>query len=529
MKFIQIKNFRSLKDTGNIELKPITVLVGKNSAGKSTFIRTFPLFKQSVEERTRTPILLYSRTGVDFGTFQDVKSIFANKNDYLEYKFTIPSVNINKIIRRNALYHYSFLNNLSDSKESDISISMKINSDSKDTPVLKILELEIFNNTIALIFDDKKHIIEKLYFNNEIINLDLPLSYFNRGFIADRFTFRDTKSNRIRYDLEDYFEEKLLNLISSKVRKGTSSDNIMNILKRITFLNFKNDFYKHLLEQKTNLDTWNKKVKKLTIDSDFFKKLYLYTFLYSLENILQYTNNYLREIFHQVKYMAPVRATAERYYRIQDLAIDEVDPHGQNLPMFIGSLSEKMMKNFQNWTENNFGFKVKIKRIEGHYSIKIVHDDNFEVNISDMGFGYSQILPIITQLWYSSEQRDRVLHPRLRDVPIIFVIEQPELHLHPEFQAKFADVIVKIINSIDINNIDNKKLNMKLIIETHSQTIINRLGLNITKKRIDKNKINIVIFNKLTENEPTEISTAIFDDDGLLENWPIGFFKPSSL
>jgi predicted ATPase len=199
------------------------------------------------------------------------------------------------------------------------------------------------------------------------------------------------------------------------------------------------------------------------------------------------------------------------------------------LPMFIGSLSEKMMKNFQNWTENNFGFKVKIKRIEGHYSIKIVHDDNFEVNISDMGFGYSQILPIITQLWYSSEQRDRVLHPRLRDVPIIFVIEQPELHLHPEFQAKFADVIVKIINSIDINNIDNKKLNMKLIIETHSQTIINRLGLNITKKRIDKNKINIVIFNKLTENEPTEISTAIFDDDGLLENWPIGFFKPSSL
>jgi AAA15 family ATPase/GTPase len=232
MKFIQIKNFRSLKDTGNIELKPITVLVGKNSAGKSTFIRTFPLFKQSVEERTRTPILLYSRTGVDFGTFQDVKSIFANKNDYLEYKFTIPSVNINKIIRRNALYHYSFLNNLSDSKESDISISMKINSDSKDTPVLKILELEIFNNTIALIFDDKKHIIEKLYFNNEIINLDLPLSYFNRGFIADRFTFRDTKSNRIRYDLEDYFEEKLLNLISSKVRKGTSSDNIMNILKR---------------------------------------------------------------------------------------------------------------------------------------------------------------------------------------------------------------------------------------------------------------------------------------------------------
>ena len=63
MESIRIKNFRSLQDTGNIDLKPITILVGKNSAGKSTFLRTFPLFKQSVEERTKAPILLYSRNG----------------------------------------------------------------------------------------------------------------------------------------------------------------------------------------------------------------------------------------------------------------------------------------------------------------------------------------------------------------------------------------------------------------------------------------------------------------------------------
>jgi predicted ATPase len=523
MKSIQIKNFRSLSDTGNIELKPITVLVGKNSAGKSTFVRTFPLFKQSVEERTRTPILLYSRNGVDFGTFQDVKSIFATDDDYLEFKFTIPSVEINEIIRRNSFLYYS-LNEIAEAITIDISITMKINADSKDTPILEILELEIFDNTITLMFDVKKHIVEKIYINNEIIEIDMDLSYFNRGFIADRFIFRDTKTNRIRYDLEDYFEEKLFRLISSKVRKGTSSDNINNILKRVTILNFKKDFLSYIKDQKTNSTTWDKKINNLNIDDKFFNKLYEYTFLYNLENILQYTNSYFRETFHQVKYIAPVRATAERYYRIQDLAIDEVDPHGQNLPMFIGSLSDSMMKKFQNWTEENFGFKVKIKRIEGHYSIKIVYDDDFEVNISDMGFGYSQILPIITQLWYSSEQRDRIVHPRLRDIPIIFVIEQPELHLHPEFQAKFADVIVKIIN-----NIEKRKITIKLIIETHSQTIINRLGLNISDKRIDKNKINIVIFNKLNENEPTRVSTANFDNDGLLENWPIGFFKPSSL
>jgi len=523
MKSIQIKNFRSLRDTGNIKLKPITVLVGKNSAGKSTFLRIFPLFKQSVEERTRTPILLYSRSGVDFGTFQDIKSIFASDDDYLEFKFAISEIDINnRIVRRNIFYfNDSTIDNL---QKSDITVTMKISSDSTDTPILEILEIEIYDNEIRLDFDTKKHNVEKIYINQDEIKLDLPLSYFNRGFIADRFIFKDTKSNRMRYDLEDYFEKKLLKLISSKVRKGTSEDNISKILRRIAILSNKNDFLTHMKSQKTTSKMWDKNIKNLSEESNFFQILYQYILLYYLQDILQYTNNYIREMFHQVKYIAPVRATAERYYRIQDLAIDEVDPHGQNLPMFLGSLSDGMMRYFQEWTEENFGFKVKIKRIEGHYSIKIVHDDKFEVNISDMGFGYSQILPIITQLWYSSEQKGRVIHPRMRDIPIIFVIEQPELHLHPEFQAKFADVIVKIIN-----NIQDRRLNIKLIIETHSQTIINRLGLNIANQNIDKEKINIIIFNKKNENEPTEVSTAVFDDDGLLENWPIGFFKPSSL
>ena len=49
MQSIEIKNLRSLKDTGRVELKPITLLVGANSSGKSTFLRTFPLLKQGLK------------------------------------------------------------------------------------------------------------------------------------------------------------------------------------------------------------------------------------------------------------------------------------------------------------------------------------------------------------------------------------------------------------------------------------------------------------------------------------------------
>lgn len=65
---IRIQNLRSLVDTGDIELKPLTILVGRNSVGKSTFARTFPLIRQSCEAQKKSPVLWYGRL-VDFGDF----------------------------------------------------------------------------------------------------------------------------------------------------------------------------------------------------------------------------------------------------------------------------------------------------------------------------------------------------------------------------------------------------------------------------------------------------------------------------
>ena len=73
LKAIQIKNVRSLVDTGAVPLSPITVLVGENSSGKSTFLRTFPLVKQSIMKRTDGPLLWAGDLDdyVDFGSFSE--------------------------------------------------------------------------------------------------------------------------------------------------------------------------------------------------------------------------------------------------------------------------------------------------------------------------------------------------------------------------------------------------------------------------------------------------------------------------
>ena len=67
---VRIEGLRSLTDTGFIDIKPLTILVGENSSGKSTFLRFFPLLKQSFEANTSGPILW---TGyVNFGTYREV-------------------------------------------------------------------------------------------------------------------------------------------------------------------------------------------------------------------------------------------------------------------------------------------------------------------------------------------------------------------------------------------------------------------------------------------------------------------------
>lgn len=45
---IRLQHYRCLEDTGYLSVKPITVLVGANSSGKSSFLKYFALLKQSV-------------------------------------------------------------------------------------------------------------------------------------------------------------------------------------------------------------------------------------------------------------------------------------------------------------------------------------------------------------------------------------------------------------------------------------------------------------------------------------------------
>ncbi|EIJ0962223.1 AAA family ATPase, partial [Vibrio vulnificus] len=235
---------------------------------------------------------------------------------------------------------------------------------------------------------------------------------------------------------------------------------------------------------------------------------------------LNLCNELLVSELREVKYIAPLRATAERYYRFQDFRVNELDHTGSNLAMLLRSLKPREIKRFQTWTDENFGFKVHIKEEGLHYEIMIEIDKN-QNNVSDMGFGFSQILPIITSLWAEQAgvlSKDIITFGR-KNRNKIFVIEQPELHLHPELQAKLAIVFLK--TATKLNKIG--ETNTKIIFETHSKTMIDAIGDEIENNSSLREHVNIVIFNK--EKGRTNITSTKFDEYGDLIDWPIGFFS----
>jgi predicted ATP-dependent endonuclease of OLD family len=85
-----LKNLRRLRAIEPIEIRDITLLVGKNSSGKSSFLRTFPLLRQSTITRSSAPVLWYGDL-VDFGNFETTVSDNDKQNE-IAFEYVITSV-----------------------------------------------------------------------------------------------------------------------------------------------------------------------------------------------------------------------------------------------------------------------------------------------------------------------------------------------------------------------------------------------------------------------------------------------------
>ena len=192
--------------------------------------------------------------------------------------------------------------------------------------------------------------------------------------------------------------------------------------------------------------------------------------------------------------------------------------------MFLNSLSNYQVTRLSSWIEGLFGYGVSIRRDGGHISIDLTAKGNIS-NIVDTGYGVSQILPVLGQIWWA---RSRPSTVALRQAQVsILAIEQPELHLHPAHQALLADALVGEVG-LSPEAGPRPDARIHFIVETHSETLVNRLGELVNAGRLNHADVQIIMFEPDPSGEHiTTIRTSSFNEAGELVDWPYGFFQPS--
>lgn len=523
----RVRNLRSILDSGYIKIKPITILVGRNSSGKSTIARILPLLRQSVEASKRGPLLWWGRL-VDFGGFEESINRSA-KDDVigLDFKINFELDDLRKTARR-GLGRLSLFRSLYDG-EIDVSINFK--STTKNTYTSDV-EIKLFDFKCRVFFEDDGHVISITCGSYIWKPTEKEICYATQDRLVPSHIFFKVSEkdpadgkNGIQWESHDPLQPELERVLSLLVHGNTARSRIRHLATKIP-IGFKEDIFK-TLSSIGDPPSFRDNLSVVGSKSPTFQNLCDMAFVSNLDILLDQINTALSNFSKEVVYLEPLRATAQRYYRQQALAVDEIDSKGENIAMYLDSLAPAKLLDFNLWLSANFGIKVDAKKIGGHISINITQEGGVGRNIADMGFGFSQMLPIATQLWAASSTFSQGVPNRSTIKNPVIVIEQPELHLHPEYQARIANIFVAAVKKrTEAAKSITQRGSLSIIAETHSPAIINRLGELISENIISQDDVQIILLSQENTNMPSQVITSKFNSDGVLVNWPAGFFEP---
>ena len=503
MNSIQIKNFRSIVDSGDIPINRINILLGRNSSGKSSFIRLFPMMKQTVNRRRRGPVIWFDEH-YDLGRFDTALSRHASDDKKIMFGIKIDKPQPVPKCKTENCDECAYINptpNLFLNGTKRFGADVYLSSNHRGDSIMSQVFLNSDNYTVKLLLDEKGDVIDVLI-NEE--------SYFS-GCL--KWNFRET-----------HLMPNIGVLSNSKL--GKTQDKLTKLFDDITVLKGRHldDFYNiKSLDVDDALNQWRKKqqnnpvitavLKQVDGNSSEAKDVLSFVVFVNMMRFIKFLDNSISSYFDDSYYIAPIRYNYGRYMRNKEQSVESIDPIGKNVMEYIEGLSSIERRSFNKFLNDSFNVTFTVKG-KDNKSIIVTKDGEAD-NLVDVGSGYSQVLPIATMLWDIVNRRGHYCN-----IPFTVVIEQPELHLHPSMQAEFAEMIMRVMNESIF-----KSNNLNLVIETHSPIIINRIGRNIRnnhdKQMISDKDVSIYLFEK--ENGITKMTSTKYNEDGRIENWPIGF------
>lgn len=542
----RLKNFKAFKDTFEMNVAPITVLCGANSSGKSSVLKSLLLIKQSSVERRsglakeiQSPPLLLNGEWTRLGSYSDMVYLKSRQSS-VEFSWgavgDIREIDKelgprfrrsggNRIDREIKVY-------ISSTFSSDLAISEELATYlSSAKMVIGDLELGLYGTS--------SHSMRSGVYRIGINGISKLLNRYESSF--KRYTIYENvelgkilvKSNRpietgnIRVrlagpfviDLEPIFDASWEPFLSRMLaialsdragKRGPVPSWFMELQAAVKEFGSARD--ENIAKPKTALSARVNKVLGLA--------RYM---LIDIQAAFLLGRTSVAPLWRQIRYLGPLRHQPQRYYQFDDTGGIDIGVSGeftvQVLALEAGNIvsSNPIASNAEGevtllsrqefslidltnyWLELMGLPSVTPATLrQSLYEMKV---GKLEVALPDVGFGVSQVLPIIVEA--------------LRAMPgETVILEQPEIHLHPRVQAVLADFLIARSND-----------GVRFIVETHSDHLVKRLARRIAEGSIAKISDNIAIyFVAGGAEEGAAPSQIVINEYGEIQNWPPGFF-----
>jgi len=209
----------------------------------------------------------------------------------------------------------------------------------------------------------------------------------------------------------------------------------------------------------------------------------------------------IRKEFGPLTYaLAPIRTSPRRTY---DPVFAEAEPEGSHVPMALAVLSDSEWANLRPELKE-FGSKSGLfEQIEVIRKGK-KESDPFQIgvksggstfNLVDVGYGVSQALPILVDTLQRHEA---------------FLIQQPEVHLHPRAQAEMGSFFARQAGK-----------NRRFVIETHSDHLVDRVRMEVRAGTLRCDDVSLLYFER--QKHGATIHNLELDQEGNITNPPTGY------
>jgi predicted ATPase len=564
---ISIKNFRLFEKQTNFKIKPLTILIGPNNSGKSSFTKFLMLLKNGYER------LSFNKEGEHNLSSFDKELNRESETDELQLNFSISdnmffsekvevsltyydggvlkkgtilnglisfqvSEDYSKIIEKDILNTFIFYD--INFKTQDIIEFIKSNMMGVLLEKNKIWKFDFLNYPEVRSEKQKaenyykktedffsNHKIFELYetlclseLYHELCEINAPYFFYD-VYIDGKLDLKNQNLDNIQtIDLKDglVFVKGRLNLDSKWFSEHFDPSDIENMLKRALDDKFDGIIESNNIEIKPSklYDLLFNPILPIITDDDTTGA----SFIDAVAVNDRIFNNVFSDLIKISKntYIPAKRGAQERYYKKSDFAFDVLKTYNENKNQIEDSLDEIFNGN----EVVNFRKSVlDIFKIEGKLIIKewenlqavYIKKGNIEENLADLGLGFSQLIPLIL-FFHNLNSFDN---------QSTLIIEEPEANLHPSLQSKLADFFVLIINTFP---------NVNLVIETHSEYMVRKLQYLIARKELNQNDCVINYFNtskKESIREPLVKHIEILDNGMLSDYFGPGFYDETTV